>query len=625
MDGAILPLTFYCRDAQLCLAKATEAQKSGFADEELQHLKTFASLVSEAIPSHPNFRNRQEDKQVLELHVYLPEVAKRIKKLENSGCLESTCPRPYSKTHGRPSSRHPKPPLASSVASRSPAKTARLAEDRDGSLEQESSVNVGTVGTNQNEEERSWNETSDENSRGTFRTGFGDESSASEGTQHSHQYRRKKQQEDIQRHGSRGNGLREWKGDFVRKFERIHDTSDEGETRASQSKRRHNIQGRVDNRSASAPRRMQGVVVECKLKEGENLDEVDANNSESKEKPVVLAPRLSRGMKEDCEHFRRDMRILTEKANGSRISLREAEHEGMAEKLQRRLVDEMDLAAGDSNGRKHDRNRVSRSITYREKVSALRGTLIDSPRLNRLRGGQEVEAGSTQPSQKSPSATASASSSGSSLASLPLSHYIQKLKKFSPDSQLGSANLELLTPVNKAAGNGSSQHDHLEKFTAEETAASNERGRGLGLLSTTLAGGSASAIFLPASINSPGSPHGLPRPSPRLVENRFGPSASSALYTSLAHPTQLLGSSRLRPSPPETSPIAMFNSNSELHLTGHQDAEKTPSLVTILSDQLSYPHFQNDTEVICSLIGASYDITKITTNAACIVLSQSLL
>lgn len=194
--------------------------------------------------------------------------------------------------------------------------------------------------------------------------------------------------------------------------------------------------------------------------------------------------------------------------------------------------------------------------------------------------------GGTNSSQKTPSAsrdTASGSSSGSSVTSLPLSHYIQKLKKFSPDSQLGSANLEMLAPVIKAAGND----DHLEKY--EETGAlpsSNELGHGLGsLLPTTLSGGSAaSAIFLPASTNSSNSPHGgLARPSPR-----FGASTHSVLYTSLAHP----GVSRLRPLQQESSSLAMFNSNSE-----HHEEERHSSMVTPLNDQLLYPHFQNDIEV----------------------------
>jgi len=194
--------------------------------------------------------------------------------------------------------------------------------------------------------------------------------------------------------------------------------------------------------------------------------------------------------------------------------------------------------------------------------------------------------GGTNSSRKTQSAsrdTASGSSSGSSLNTLPLSHYIQKLKKFSPDSQLGPANLELLAPVNKATGND----DHHEKY--EETGAmpsSNELDHGLGgLLPTTLSGGSAaSAIFLPASTNSSNSPHGgLARPSPR-----FGASAHSVLYTSLAHP----GVSRLRPLQQETSSHAMFNSNSE-----HHEEERHSSMVTPLNDQLVYPHFQHETEV----------------------------
>lgn len=605
MDGAILPLTFYCRNAQLCLAKATESQKSGFVAEELQHLKTFTTLVSQTIPSHPNFRNRQEDKQVLELHAYLSEVTKRIRELETSvSRLQTTGIRPQTKTQGRPSSRHPKPPLgATSVASRSSlAKTRGAGEDhRDhGSVDQErSSNNVGA--NNQDEEERSWNETSEENSRG-FRAGYGDESSADSTLKHSHHRRKKPHEDQQQRRGTRGNGLREWKGEFVRKAERIH----------GEGRRHNNVpQGRVDNnRPASAPRRMQqgGVLVERKSKEsGENVDEVEVSaDSESRvnhEKPAIMASRLQRGMKEECEHFRRDMRILLEKAHDSRH--REAEVEDM---LRSRLVNEMDLAAGDTNLLKHDTNN-----------RASVGTITKSPRMNRLRGGhppgtensdqmqeENNKPGGTNSTRKTPSAsrdTASGSSSGSSMTSLPLSHYIQKLKKFSPDSQLGSANLEFLTPVNKGSGNGSTQHsEHHDMYNSEETGAlpsANEMGhglgQGLGLLATTLSGGSAaSAIFLPASTNSSNSPHGgLPRPSPRLVDNRFGASAHSVLYTSLAHPAPLLGVSRLRPSQQETSSsLAMFNSNPEQH-----DEDRPFSMVTPLNDQLLYPHFQNDTEV----------------------------
>lgn len=122
MNGAILPLTVYCRNAQLCLAKARELHKSGFVAEELQHLRTFTSLVSETIPSHPNYCNRQSEKQVLELHAYLPDSAERISELEDR--VGSTRIRPKPITHGRHSSRQTMLPLDIPVASRVLAKTA---------------------------------------------------------------------------------------------------------------------------------------------------------------------------------------------------------------------------------------------------------------------------------------------------------------------------------------------------------------------------------------------------------------------------------------------------------------------------------------------------------------------
>lgn len=633
MDGgAILPLTFYCRNAQLCLAKATESQKSGFVAEELQHLKTFTTLVSETIPSHPNFRNRQEDKHVLELHAYLPEAAKRIRELETSVARLQQQPsslRPQTAAKPTQGRRHPKPPLASTVANRS-TKTRTATEDHGRSLDQ-----ANNVATNQDEDERSWNETSEEfNARGCRNTGgYGDECSADSTLKHSH-HRRKKPHDDHQQQQRRGKGLREWKGDFVRKAERIY-----GEGRKS----------RADNRPASAPRRLaQGsMLVERKPKEspGENnnLDEVDQVSGESDstrlkmlEKPAMLASRLQRGMKEECEHFRRDMRILLEKANDSRN--REAEVEGM---LRSRLVDEMDLASSDTTSR----------IKHEQVHKASVGTTTKSPRINRLRGGhpqvvpetsdqtQEERTnkpGVTNSSRKTASAsrdTASGSSSGSSMTSgLPLSHYIQKLKKFSPDSQLGSGNLDFLNPVNSkgtgnisgnvstngtinlsangtanGSGNGALQHgDHHEKYkSCEETGAlrSSHEFSGLSHATTMLGEAASAAIFLPAnnlstnmSTNSSSSPHGggLLRPSPRLVENRFGGGSGShsSLYTSLAHPAPLIGMSRLRPSQQESGSLAMFNSSSE-----QQDEDRVSSMVTPLNDQLLYPHFQNDTEV----------------------------
>ena len=495
----------------------------------------------------------------------------------------------------------------------------RTGENQDGQFEQENSENVDTLGINQDEEEQSWSEIGDQKSRG-FRTGFGGESNMSDGISHSHQ-RRKKHQEDPQRHGSRGDGLREWKGDFERKPERIHGGYNGGESfrcspsRASQTKRRHNVEGRVDTRPASAPRRMQGAAVERKPREtGENLDEAEVNERERRvnlsvssvkhEKPAEL----QRGMKEDCEHFRREMRLLKEKAKDSRI--REVEVEGLAEKLQRRLVDEMDLASGDRIRLQHTRNKLN---SDRHKVCAIHGTVMDSPRMNRLRGGhpplnqypepcevQENESGGAHSSYKSPSATASGSTSGSSLTSgLPLSHYIQKLKDFSPDSQLGSAKFELLTSVNKVAKNQG-------KVVSEGTAAlptSNELETGLsGIFSAPaiLSEESTQAILLPASTNSSNSSHGLPRPPlPRLVSNRLGPVRASSLYASLAHPTQILGTPKFRTLQPDSGYMAQSNSNPEPHvILSNADEDRGPATVTTVNDQLLYPHFQSGNEVI---------------------------
>lgn len=130
---------------------------------------------------------------------------------------------------------------------------------------------------------------------------------------------------------------------------------------------------RADNRPASAPRRMQGVLVERKSQGGVNVDEVEVSAESKHEKPAILASRLQRGMKEECEHFRRDMRILLEKAHESRN--REAEVEGM---LRSRLVDEMDLASPGVS--KHPASSVGANITK-------------SPRMNRLRGGHPPSEG----------------------------------------------------------------------------------------------------------------------------------------------------------------------------------------------------------------------------------------
>lgn len=102
MDGAILPLTFYCRNAQLCLQKACESENSDLPAEELQHLKAFTTLVSTTIPSHPLYRDRKEERHLQELHSHLSTASKRIQELESEDPSRRTFnDRPYATTNGR--------------------------------------------------------------------------------------------------------------------------------------------------------------------------------------------------------------------------------------------------------------------------------------------------------------------------------------------------------------------------------------------------------------------------------------------------------------------------------------------------------------------------------------------
>ncbi|CAM6044698.1 unnamed protein product [Sphagnum compactum] len=84
MDGAILPLNFYCRNARLCLRKASISRKANLLADELQHLRVFATLVSSTIPLHPLYIDRKSEKPFLELQSQLPEAAQRILELEDS-------------------------------------------------------------------------------------------------------------------------------------------------------------------------------------------------------------------------------------------------------------------------------------------------------------------------------------------------------------------------------------------------------------------------------------------------------------------------------------------------------------------------------------------------------------
>lgn len=139
MDGGILPLAFYCRNAQLCLQKAAESRQSNLGEEELQHLKAFTALVTSSIPTHPQFRGWKgiQEIQPLELHAHIAEAKQRIRELEDSGHLDRPSPTTNGQKHGtRPPS---KPVEAYPLSGRSGGKSMASPRSKLGSLSKFSS------------------------------------------------------------------------------------------------------------------------------------------------------------------------------------------------------------------------------------------------------------------------------------------------------------------------------------------------------------------------------------------------------------------------------------------------------------------------------------------------------
>ncbi len=67
MDGAILPLNFYCKNVQLYLKKGFVSRKKNLLTNELQHLRVFTTLVLNTILLHPLYIGRRGEKPFLEL------------------------------------------------------------------------------------------------------------------------------------------------------------------------------------------------------------------------------------------------------------------------------------------------------------------------------------------------------------------------------------------------------------------------------------------------------------------------------------------------------------------------------------------------------------------------------
>lgn len=108
MDGGVLPLGFYCHNAQVYLQKAAESRKSNLGEEELQHLKAFATLVTSSIPTHPQFRGWKDIQEIqpVDLQAHVLDVKKRIRELEDAGLLDRPSPTKNGQKHGtRPTSK----------------------------------------------------------------------------------------------------------------------------------------------------------------------------------------------------------------------------------------------------------------------------------------------------------------------------------------------------------------------------------------------------------------------------------------------------------------------------------------------------------------------------------------
>jgi len=120
MDGGgVLPLAFYCRNAQLYLQKAAESRKSNLGEEELQYLKAFTTLVTSSIPTHPQFRGWKDvqELQSVDLHAHITEAKQRIRELEDVAPVDRPSPSTSGQKHGpgRPTFSKPVEPSRSAA------------------------------------------------------------------------------------------------------------------------------------------------------------------------------------------------------------------------------------------------------------------------------------------------------------------------------------------------------------------------------------------------------------------------------------------------------------------------------------------------------------------------------
>ena len=380
--------------------------------------------------------------------------------------------------------------------------------------------------TNSDDEEEliewipSRNESARLSRRSSNEGGYSEESATLEVTQRG--YHQGDLREGPQRHApARGLGLREWKGGFVRgeqRFDESRETLDAAGGAAVQELRGNDGSRRiVENRPASAPvRRAPARVV----------------------KDTSLSPNAQRRVKENCERFRRQMKLLKEKAEDTRM--REEEVESMAGRLQRRLVEEIDLD-GD-----HDIWRNNTQIHVEEEPEELREFhrvgkpsssfhTVDQPGMSlertsleslnrtmtRLMNGDFSDPSTPllesvgRPEKKSKTMARSASNSGSSTSSqtsLPLSHYIQKLRESRlKNSPRENANQHRFEDTEHKFG---AENGDAEIFSMAVARTDSSERQELSI--TASSPGSSPAILLPTSSSSG---------SPKLGSHRHPPPA----------------------------------------------------------------------------------------------------
>jgi hypothetical protein len=379
--------------------------------------------------------------------------------------------------------------------------------------------------------------------------GYSEESSMSE-VRHLGHHQGELREERRRHTPARGLGLREWKGGFVRGeqgFDESRDSLDAATGAAVQELRANDGSRRiVDNRPASAPVRR----VPIRAVKGSS--------------PL---PGPQRGVKENCERFRRQMKLLKEKAEDTRM--REEEVESMAERIQRRLVDEIDLDGDDIWGKntqihveeeseEHcEFHRVGKSSssfhTAGQPGLSLERTSLESLNrtMTRLMNGDYSDPSTPplesvgRPEKKIKTMAGSASNSGSSSSSqtsLPLSHYIQKLRdsrlKNSPGKGVNQYRFEVMEHKSSA------ENGDAEMFSMAVARTDSSERRELSLSASSP--GSSPAILLPTSSSSgspklgshrhPPPPHFGNRLKAHVYHNRITKSDSNSVAMVQASP-----------------------------------------------------------------------------------------